>query len=146
MVESRNSEPRHEHGRQQQGQLPRAHRRVVHQRVGAAQPAHQQRVALLAVLAQQHGGKRGDDGEGRHQRAGDGVGVGLGHRAEDAPLDAAHGEERDEGDDDDQQGEGDRLAHLAPGPQDGEGERRKAADLRTAAWTTGCRRAMARCR
>jgi hypothetical protein len=116
---------RDQHGRDDQREFPRRHGQAVELAVRPAQAAHQRRVALLAVLAQQHGGERGHHGEGRDQRAADGIGVGLGHGAEDAALDAAHGEERDEGHDDDEQREEDGLAHLAARAQHGQRDARE---------------------
>ena len=118
-------------GGQRQAQAARPHGQPVERAGGARRSAaHQQGVALLAVLAQQRGGERRGDGEGRQQRADDGVGVGLRHRAEDAALDAAQREQRDEGGDDDEGGEEDRLVHLARRAQHDQRQAREAPGAR----------------
>ena len=49
------------------------------------------------MLRQQEGGEHRRDGEGRKQRPDQRVAVGPGHRAENLPFDALHGEQRHEG-------------------------------------------------
>ena len=91
---------------------------------------HDQRVLLRAVLTQQHRRQCGRDGEGGEERADDSIGIGLAHRPEDPALNAAQGEERDEGGDDDQGREEDRLIHLGGGAQNGQLHARKPGAAR----------------
>ena len=58
------------------------------------------------------------DREGREQRADQRIGVGARHRAEDLALDALHGEQRNEGRDDDRGGEEHRAVDLQGADQD----------------------------
>ena len=87
--------------------------------VAEAQNLHDQGVALLHVLRQDHRRERGRDREGGEQAADQRVGVGLGHRPEDVALDARHREQRQEADDDDRRREEDRPVHLGAGDGDG---------------------------
>ena len=94
------------------------------------QNAHDDRVGFRFPVLQQQRRQRGRHGEGGEQPAGDGVGIGFGHRAEDMSLDPAHGEQRDEAGDDDGGGEEDALVHLGRRVRD---HREFAAEFRGAA-------------
>ena len=69
-------------------------------------------------VGQQQRRERRRDGEGREQAAGQRVGVGPRHRAEDVALDARQREQRQEARDDDGGREEDRLRDLGRGVED----------------------------
>ena len=76
---------------------------------------HHQRFGFLHMLGQDQRAERGRHGEGRDQAAGQRVGIGLRHRAEDVPLDAAQREQRNEAGDDDAGREKDRSIDVGRG-------------------------------
>src|SRR5262249_20449109 len=67
-----------------------------HRRVDAPDRAHHHRFDFPHLLGQQQRGEARRHHEGRDQRADQRLGIGTRHRAEDLPLDARHGEERNE--------------------------------------------------
>ncbi len=87
-------------------------------RVAAMQRAHQRRLHLGDMAAEQQARECRRDRERRDEAAGDGVGVGACHRAEDVPFDAGHREQRHEARDDDRRREQDRLCHFGGGLRD----------------------------
>jgi hypothetical protein len=76
------------------------------------QHAHHPGFGLAHVLGQQDGADRRRHGEGREQAARQGIGIGLRHRAEDVPFDAAEREQRQEARDDDSGREEDRTVDV----------------------------------
>ena len=80
--------------------------------------AHRPVLLLLRVRRNELGGEHRRQGQREEDRAADGEGVGRRHRREDDAGHAGHGEEREEGDADDQRGERHRPGDLASAGQD----------------------------
>ena len=94
---------------------PVAQRESGHRRIDVVQEADDKGFLLIHLARQQQRAQRRGHGEGGQQPTGDGVGVGFRHRPEDVTFDAAEGEQRHEGGDDDGCSEEDALAHLDGG-------------------------------
>ena len=86
--------------------------------VNVAQEADERGLRLLHLLGQDEGAERRRHREGGEQAAGQGIGIGLGHRPEDMAFHAAHGEQRNEGGDDDTGGKEDRAIDAGRGGGD----------------------------
>src|SRR6185312_14380220 len=97
---------------------PLPQRPAQQRRVDSAQTAHEDRLDLVDVLREQKRSKTWRHREGRQQRSYQSVGIGSRHRTEDLALDALHGEQRDEGRDDDRGREEHRSVDLQRADQD----------------------------
>ena len=89
--------------------------------LGGLDQAHQPGILLVGHaphFGQQVGGERGGDGERHEERGDDRDDAGDAERGEDAALDTAEGEQRDEHEHDDDRGDDDGIAHFAGGLED----------------------------
>ena len=91
---------------------------VQHRRIQAVQHAHDPGFGFAHVVGQQDGADRRRHGERREQAAGQGIGIGLRHRAEDVAFDAAEREQRQEARDDDAGRKEDRTVDVGRGVVD----------------------------
>ena len=103
----------------QRGDLGVAHREMEQARIDAPYQPHEERFDLGDAIGQDERRQHRRNGEGGDDRAQQRVGIGARHGAEDLPLDALHGEQRQKRGDGDDDREENGSVHLHGSGEDG---------------------------